>query len=202
MTCGSRRTPTMRRVRSGLPTAIGPLPAAAAVLAAAGAIGCGGGRSSPDPPVRLELRSPPDAGIVRGREIALRGRVAPPQASVLVAGRPVSVEAGAFTASVSLRNGVNVIDVLASADGRSPAMTALRVTRQATVEVPDVAGLDPAGAADRLAAAGLRVRLRDESDLLDDLLVPLTRRACETDPAAGSTVARGATVIVKVAKIC
>jgi len=166
------------------------------------ASGCGGGRSAPDPPVRLELRSPPDASVVRGREITLRGRVEPPQASVLVAGSPVSVEAGAFSASVALNDGVNVIDVLASADGRLPAMTALRVTRQATVRVPDVAGLDPQSAADRLAAAGLRATVRDESDLLDQLLVPLSRRVCDTAPAAGSSVPRGATVVVKVAKIC
>lgn len=193
----------MRRVPFGPSTAVRPLLLVSALaVAAAPAVGCGGARTKPDPPVRLDVSSPPDSGIVHAREIALRGRVSPPQASVLVAGDPVSVDAGTFTATVRLRDGVNVIDVLASANGRSPAMTALRVTRQATVKVPDVTGLDPATAADRLAAAGLQVRIRDESDLLDDLLVPLSRRACETTPAAGSPVPRGATVVVKVAKIC
>jgi len=191
----------MRRVPSALPAGTRRLLLLVPVLAAT-ASGCGGGHSAPAPPVRLELRSPPDTSIVRGREVSLRGRVEPPQASVLVAGSPVSVQAGAFTASVALDDGVNVIDVLASADGRSPAMTALRVTRQATVRVPDVTGLDPASAADRLAVAGLHSTVRDESDLLDDLLVPVTRRVCETAPPAGSSVPRGATVVVKVAKIC
>ncbi len=183
-----------------------PLRTTLPAAALAGALllsACGGAdRHAPDPPVRLTLEAPGDAAVVRGREVEVRGRVGPPESSVLVAGRAVEVAGGGFRASVPLREGTNVIDVLASADGRAPAMTALRVTREVTVRVPDVAGLAPRDAEDRLAAAGLRSRVIDESDLLDALLVPLDRRVCETRPGAGDAARRGATVTLKVAKVC
>lgn len=198
----------MARVRLAVPRlavrrgAARPLLAAAALACLGAPAGCGGGTQRPDPPVRLRITSPVDATVLRGREVEVRGRVGPPQSQVLVAGREVAVDGGGFSATVPLRDGVNVIDVLASSDGRSPAMTAVRVTREATIRVPDVTGLDPAEARSRLAAAGLGARILDEGDLLDALLVPLSRRVCDTSPAPGASVRRGATVLVKVAKVC
>lgn len=165
-------------------------------------VACGSEGERPAPSARLEIRAPADGVVVRSREVEVTGRIAPPQAQVLVAGREVAVDGGAFRATVPVRDGVNVIDVIASAADRSPAMTAVRVTREATIRVPDVTGRDPASARDRLAAAGLGVTVRDESDLLDELLVPVRTRVCETSPAAGAAVRRGATVVVKVAKVC
>ncbi len=176
---------------------------AAALLGAVTLAACGGAEGrAPGPPVRLSVEAPGDPAVVRGREVEVRGRVGPPESSVLVAGRAVAVAGGGFHVTVPLREGTNVIDVLAAADGRTPAMSAVRVTREATVRVPDVAGLSPQDAAGRIAAVGLRPRVLDESDLLDALLVPLGRRVCETQPAVGSSARRGDTVTVKVAKVC
>ncbi|MDX6648884.1 MAG: hypothetical protein QOJ97_835 [Solirubrobacteraceae bacterium] len=163
---------------------------------------CGGpGHQGPPPPVRLTLTGPGDGAVVRGEHVQLTGRVVPAAAGVSVGGEPVTVQGGRFSTAVALDAGGNVIDVMATAPQRSPALTAVRVIRQLTIRVPDVRGTSLDGAVARLSAAGLRPRLRDVGDLIDKLL-PTAREVCGTEPGSGVTVDRGATVDVLVAKLC
>ena len=118
--------------------------------------GCGG--SDPATPltsVRLSVAEPGDAELVRDDRVA-----------------------------VSLDPGTNVVDVLASAADRRPAMTAVRVRRQVTVTVPDLAGETPEGAADRLTALGLEVKQERHGGVFD-LLLPGEPSVCETSRPSG-----------------
>ena len=177
-------------------------PALVAAGLALAAAGCGGDGADPPPPaVRVLMSAPGDGAVVRADAVRLRGSVVPAVAAVRVGGEPVAVRAGRFDARVGLESGGNVIDVMATAPDRSPAMTAVRVVRRLTVRVPDVGGDSPDGAVERLAAAGLRPRLSDVGGVIDEIL-PVDREVCETDPEAGATVDSGATVRVLVAKVC
>src|SRR3954468_12229270 len=81
---------------------------------------CGGsGDDAPRKPVFLKMTGPADGVIVRENEVELKG-LATRGAVVTVAGSRVSVTGGAFSTSVPLDAGGNVIDVMASADGRAP----------------------------------------------------------------------------------
>lgn len=165
-------------------------------------VACGGmADSRPPPAVRLTLTAPGDGAVVRGDQVQLTGRVVPAAAGVSVGGEPVTVQGGRFSTPVTLDAGGNVIDVMASAPQRSPALTAVRVIRRLTLRVPDVRGATPDGAIARVSAAGLRPRLRDVGNLIDELL-PKGRDVCGTDPGSGATVDRGARVDVLVAKLC
>jgi PASTA domain/Glucodextranase, domain B len=165
--------------------------------------GCGDG-SDPATPlrsVRLSVAEPGDAELVRDDRVAVVGRVDPPGATVTVRGERAPVEDGEFRAEVSLDPGTNIVDVLASAAGRRPAMTAVRVRRQVTVTVPELAGQTPEDAADRLTALGLDVE-QDQRGGVIDLLLPGEPAVCETDPKAGEDVDAGTTVTLIVAKDC
>jgi hypothetical protein len=163
---------------------------------------CGGSEDdAPKRPVRIVMTGPGDRAVVRDAEVELTGRVIPAGAVVSVRGEPVEVRGGTFQATVALDAGGNVVDVMASADGMAPAMTAVRVQRRLTIQVPDVAGDSPDGAEERLAAAGLRAELRTAGGLIEDF-IPGERAVCGTEPDAGSTVDSGATVEVFVAKVC
>jgi PASTA domain/Glucodextranase, domain B len=176
--------------------------AAAAAAAALGAAACGADDPEPPaPPVRLGVQSPSDGAVVRDAEIEVRGRVRPFAAEVTVRGERAAVSGGEFSATVRLSEGANVIDVLASAPNRSPALTAVRVTRQVTVAVPDVGGDTPDEAVAALRAAGLVPTVRDGGGAFDDLF-PGSPQVCEQTPPAGSEVTRGSTVTVVTAKIC
>jgi hypothetical protein len=167
-----------------------------------GLAACGGGPSDrPPPPVRVTLTGPGDGAVVRDGAVDLSGRVVPAVASVRVGGQPVAVHAGRFQARVALDAGGNVIDVMATARERTPAMTALRVVRRLTVRIPDLRGDSPDGAVERLAAAGLRARLKDVGGIVDEVL-PIGRRVCGTEPGSETTVDSGSTVRVLVAKVC
>jgi hypothetical protein len=179
-------------------------PLAPALLAACALAlpACGGSDAdSSAQPVRLTMTGPADGSVVRAGEVELTGRVIPAGAAVTVRGEGVAVHGGRFSARVPLDAGGNVIDVMATARELAPAMTAVRVERRLTIRVPDVVGDSPNDAQARLAAAGLVVRTDDVGGVLDDLL-PASRGVCETDPGAGSTVDRGSTVKVSVAKVC
>jgi beta-lactam-binding protein with PASTA domain len=91
--------------------------------------------------------------------------------------------------------------VIATAPDRSPSLTAIRITRQALIEVPDVTGDSPEDARRQLVAAGLAVTIKDFVGPLEGLL-PVDTTVCSTDPEAGSKVTRGTTVQVSVAKLC
>src|SRR4051794_32400709 len=104
---------------------------AAAVVATAAVTGCG--KSGPAPkalaPVRLRLDAPADLVRMDADTVEVRGRVWPADATVLVQGRSADVTGGIFSATVRLDPGANLVDVVAGAESRPSAMTALRVVR-------------------------------------------------------------------------
>src|SRR4051794_8103345 len=119
-----------------------------AALATAAAGGCGGGGTDEQAaralrPVSLTVSQPADAATTQRASVGVRGYVDPPGAAVTVLGHPAEVTAGSFNATVDLRPGINLIDLAATARGRGAAMTALRVTREMPVVVPDLGGLTP-----------------------------------------------------------
>jgi hypothetical protein len=168
-------------------------------LALAGTTGC----DDDDEPREASVRivGPVDSQVVHDDQVELRGRVRPRGARVLVAGRPATVDGRSFRAVVHLREGGNVIDVGASAPGRAATFTAVRVSRQTLVPVPDLTGAESGDAVDRLAALGLRADVRHESGLLDRLL-PSSWMVCETDPPADTELPRDEVVVLTVSKTC
>ena len=94
-----------------------------------------------------------------------------------------------------------MIDVIATARGREPALTAVRVTREVPVEVPDLARMDVEEAQERVADVGLKLDVEEDGGLIEDIL-PGEPGVCDQEPAAGSEVRRGTTVRVVVAKSC
>lgn len=149
----------------------------------------------------LQITAPADAAVVRGGNVDVRGRVTPSVAEVSVLGRPALVTQGRFTAVVPLEPGTNVVDVIATAPRRRPALTALRVTRDVLVTVPALAGV----AQDELDAVleplGLRADVTRGGGILD-LLRPGEVAVCEQEPRAGARVRRGRAVRLLVAKRC
>jgi hypothetical protein len=172
--------------------------AVAALLVA----GCGDDEP-PAPPakVRLAVNTPADAAVVEGDEVQISGTVAPARARVVILGEAVDAASGRFSTSVALDPGANVIDVAASADGRSPAVTAIRVVREMPVEIPDLQGKRPDSAVQQLEALGLRVEVQEGGSILDELFGG-ERRVCGSDPEAGETVRPGTTVVLEVAAGC
>lgn len=177
--------------------------AALALLATLALAGCGGDdKPRPDPPaVRLTIEAPADTSTVKEDSVELRGRVSPARASVQVLGEAAAVSNGAFSATVPLEEGVNVIDVSATMPGRSSAFAALRVTFDPRVTVPDLSGVVDDEAADRLDALGLEPDLEAVGGLFDELRSG-PRRVCESDPPAGAVVEPGSGVTLKTAKRC
>ncbi|HET9738431.1 MAG TPA: PASTA domain-containing protein [Solirubrobacteraceae bacterium] len=175
------------------------------VTACLAAAGCGGGDDPPAQralvPVVLDVREPADEAVVRTDSVRVAGSVAPAGAAVRVNGSVAEVEGDEFVADVPLEPGANVIDVIASARGRAPALTAVRVTRELPVEVPDVEGLAVEEAESRLADAGLKSELEDDGGFFDELL-PGEPAVCGQDPQAGTEVRRGTAVLLTVAKRC
>jgi hypothetical protein len=176
------------------------VPALLALLALAG---CGGDDPPPpDPPaVRLTIEAPADTSTVKEDTVELRGRVQPSRAAVEVGGEAAAVSNGAFSKTVKLEQGVNVIDVSATMPGRSSAFAALRVTYDPRVTVPDLTGTVDEEAASRLEDLGLEVELEAVGGLFDELRSG-PRRVCESDPPAGSVVDPGSSVTLKTAKSC
>jgi PASTA domain/Glucodextranase, domain B len=165
--------------------------------------GCGGDDrpAAPLRAVQLSLSNPADAGTVEGDAVEVTGRVVPSASTVQVLGRDVDVSAGSFTTEVALEEGANLIDVTASAPGRRPVSTALRVVREVPVEIPDLRGDDPEEAVQTLEGLGLEAETRRGGGLLDDLL-PGEIAVCATDPEDGTRVRPGTTVTLEVAKVC
>jgi hypothetical protein len=177
-----------------------------ACLAAAALTGCGGDdqprAQKPAAPVDLTVTTPADMETVRSETVEVRGTVTPAGAAVLVVGQKAPVSAGgSFTATVPLEPGANVIDVMASAAGRTPALTAFRVTREMPVTVPDLGGKSEADVDKALAAVGLKPEVEKGGGLIEGLL-PGDPAVCEQDPSAGTQVRRGTTVHVVVSKSC
>ena len=177
--------------------------AALALLAVLALAGCGGGGPPPpDPPaVRLTVEAPGDTATVKEDSVEVRGRVSPARAAVEIQGEAAAVSNGAFSATVALDQGANVIDVSAMAPGRSSAFAALRVTYDPRVTVPDLTGVRDDQAAGRIEALGLDPSLDSIGGLFDELRSG-PRRVCETDPPAGSLVDPGSGVTLRTAKGC
>jgi hypothetical protein len=173
------------------------------LIALAAIAGCGGDDPPPpDPPaVRLTITSPADSTTVKEDSLELRGRVSPARASVEVAGKSTPVTDGAFATTVSLAEGLNVIDVAASMPGRSPAFAAIRVTHDPRVTIPDLVGVPDEEAADRLIELGLDPSRESVGSLFDEFRSG-ERRVCEMEPPPGTLVEPGADVRLGVAKDC
>jgi Glucodextranase, domain B/PASTA domain len=170
--------------------------------AAAGCGGDGGERAQRSlVPVELRVTAPDDEALVREDTVEVRGTVEPGGATVRVMGRDAAVSGGMFSAEVALEPGANVIDVMATARGREPALTAVRVTRELNVEVPDVEGLSVEEAQDRVGDVGLELEVTEGGGLFDDLL-PGDPSVCGQEPEAGAQVRRGTRVRVETAKAC
>ena len=120
---------------------------------------------------------------------------------MLVLGRRARVVRGEFRTVVPLREGSNLIDVGASSRGAAPAWDALRITREVLVTLPDLTGATRGDAMDRLDALGLRAEVKEEGDLLDELLGG-DWIVCDTQPPASSDVRRGARIHLVVARGC
>jgi hypothetical protein len=179
-----------------------------ACLCAAAATGCGGSGNEPKPARRpaptvdLRIARPADMTTVRSETVEVKGSVTPAGAAVLVVGQKAPVSAGgSFTATVPLEPGANVIDVMATASGRTPALTAFRVTREMPVTVPDLGGKTEEEVDKALADIGLEPQVEKGGGLIENLL-PGDPAVCEQDPSAGTQVRRGTTVHVVVSKSC
>jgi hypothetical protein len=172
---------------------------------AAAAAGCGGDgeeRAQRAPrPVALAVTAPNDNSVVRSEMVEVRGTVEPTGATVIVLGTKAEVSGGTFTSEVALEPGANVIDVMATARGRGTAMTAVRVTRELPVHVPDLDGLEVAEAQDKVGEVGLELEVTESGGLLDELL-PGEPAVCEQTPSAGEEVRRGTAVHVEVSRSC
>lgn len=166
-----------------------------AVLAA-----CGGQARPAPPPVRLTIATPSDGTTTLSDSVQVSGD-APGAATVLVAGRSVSVSGGSFSAQIAIKPGANVIDVLAGAPRTQDAMSAVRVYRQLPVAVPNVLGKSASAAVAALTRVGLTAQLEDTSGFFQSLL-PISKQVCATHPSADSRLAPGSRVTVQIAKIC
>jgi hypothetical protein len=165
------------------------------------ALQAGCGDQSESRPVQLVLIAPADASVSHESTVEVRGRVKPARARVLVLGQAATVRGGRFRALVPLRDGSNVIDVGAFADGAAPSWAVVRVERRVVVRVPELAGAPRDEAVDRLVAAGLRAEIHEQGGLLDELLGGAWL-VCDTSPGAGAEVARGTLVQLTVSRTC
>jgi Glucodextranase, domain B/PASTA domain len=153
--------------------------------------------------VDLRVTAPNDMATVRSETVDVQGTVEPAGAAVMVMGARAPVSGGgSFSATVALEPGANVIDVMATASGRGPALTALRVTREVPVTVPDLDGMSVDELEDRLRDAGLTPEVEQVGAGIIDELLPGDPAVCEQDPAAGAQVRRGSKVHVVVSKSC
>jgi hypothetical protein len=139
--------------------------------------------------------------LLHEASVEVHGVVAPANASVKVEGKSVDVRNGRFSTNVALLPGTNLIDVVAGADRARPAMAAVRVRRQVTVQVPELIGFTPGDAQDALAGLGLEADMQEAGGLIE-LLLPEDARVCDTEPPAGTDVDPGSTVTVFAAKRC
>ncbi|HET8757418.1 MAG TPA: PASTA domain-containing protein [Solirubrobacteraceae bacterium] len=174
---------------------------------AAAAAGCGGDTQTraqrPAPAVDLNVAAPNDLATVREETVQVEGTVEPASADVLVLGQKAPVSGGgSFSATVPLEPGMNVIDVMATAPGRGPALTAFRVTREVPVTVPDLDGMNADEVKNALDDAGLTPEIEQVGGGIIDELLPGDPNVCEQDPIAGAQVRRGSKVHVVVSKSC
>ncbi len=183
-----------------------PVLAVLACLAAAAVSGCGGGddgdrAQQPPPPVQVDIATPADMATVQEESVEVSGTVEPAGASVRVLGRRADVSSGSFSIEIPLEPGANVIDVIATARGRSSALSAFRVTREMPVKVPDLDGLEVPEVQAQLQPLGLEAEVEERGGLFEDLL-PGEPAVCAQDPEPGTEVRRGTRVHVEVGRSC
>ena len=174
---------------------------------ATAAAGCGGDdqprAQRPPPAVALRITSPGDMDVVRSETVEVRGTVEPAGAAVMVLGQRAPVSGGGtFSTAVPLEPGPNVIDVMATAPGRGPALTAFRVTREVPVTVPDLDGKEVPEVEETLRGLGLVPEVETVAAGFLDELLPGNPAVCEQEPSAGTEVRRGSKVHVVVSKSC
>jgi hypothetical protein len=172
-----------------------------ATLGAAVITACGGDPRPAPPPVRLTVSAPRDLAVVHDERVEVTGSVRPSSATVIVEGRRATVAEGAFHATVSLAEGTNVVDVLASAGRTRPALAAIRVRRDVRVAVPDLVGTSADDARTQLTALGLKADVQRDDGIFDRLL-PGAPQVCATDPESGTEVEPDTTVRLLVARNC
>jgi hypothetical protein len=121
---------------------------------AAVAVGCGSAPVRTAQPVaqriaaaKLALITPDGGTVTSAARITVRGTVTPPDAAVLVQGRPASVRDGIFTGQARLHRGRTTIDVIASADDAAPGATSVAVSRRSPARPAPVVVRGPAGSA-------------------------------------------------------
>jgi hypothetical protein len=170
------------------------------------AAGCGGGEKprAPRTPraVDLKVSAPRDLATVRAESVEVSGTAVPASAAVTVLGQRAAVSGGGtFSATIALQPGANVIDVMATASGRGPALTAFRVVREVPVTVPDLDGKSVDEVQKALDGLGLTPEIEQGGGLLEDLL-PGDPAVCGQDPDPGTQVRRGTRVHVVVSKSC
>lgn len=183
-------------MRPALPTLT--LAVVALLLAACGS--SSGGTPAP-PPVALSISAPGDLAVVHTDHVDLQGVVRPASATVTVMGRRATVSGGTFRATVKLEAGTNVIDVLASAGRARPALTAIRVKREVSVQMPDLVGQPVPDATKQLADLGLDAKVDERGGLFDRVL-PGDPSVCATNPPAGEQVDPGTKVRIEASKSC
>lgn len=170
-------------------------------LVGLGLAGCGSSAPKVVGRVQLTITAPADGAIVREDSVTVRGQVSPASATVLVEGRKISHVGAAFTTTVPVGKGTTLIDVLAEAPRRTPAVAALRVRRPVTVVIPDLKDAPPSEAERRLRELGLRPENKQTGGILDDLFGGRLR-VCKTRPDAGSTIDVGSVVVVEIGRSC
>jgi Glucodextranase, domain B/PASTA domain len=141
------------------------------------------------------LTGPTDETRVTDSSVVVRGTVSPSTATVTILGQRVAVSNGSFTTQVPLTPGTNIIDVLAGAPEAVAAMDAVRVYRQALVQVPNVSGDSPGDAQQRLRTDGFVAKTHSTDGFLDSLL-PISDGVCGTTPPAGRSLPPGSTITI------
>jgi len=181
------------------------LPPAAICLLVLPVAACGSGgaaaSATPVPRVTVSFTGPADAATVRSAKVVVQGRVSPADASVEVDGEHADVNGGVFMANVELETGANLIDVTAAAPGRRADADSLRLTYDARIRLPQLAGLEQDAATQKLRALGFDVQ-SDRRDGFLDRLLPGPLEVCGSDPGAGAPLAKGATVTLIVKRSC
>jgi len=184
-----------------VPLSLRLAPLCFAALSAAAIAACGSDQRPAPAPVRLTVSAPRDLAVVHDDRVEVAGSVRPSSARVMVEGKRATVAEGAFRATVSLAEGTNVVDVLASAGRARPALAAIRVRREVRVEVPDLVGASADDARTQLIALGLKADVQ-RADGIFDRLLPGAPQVCATDPESGTQVEPDTTVRVLVARNC
>ena len=93
--------------------------------------------STPSSTGSVNVKSPSSGTLTRAEYVAVKGTMAPSNATVQIQGKAVPGGNGAFAGNVPLHTGTNTIDIIASAPGSAPATTTITLTRQGSRGTPN-----------------------------------------------------------------